>query len=59
MPIAFSFHEDEETLSRREEALEKLRKTTVDVGLTSKASGRSLFLMAIHVLEQKNSGLFQ
>ena len=48
MPIAFSFHEDEETLSRREEALEKQRKTTVDVGLTSKASGRSLFLMAIH-----------
>ena len=52
MRISISFHEDEETLSRREEALDLLRKTTVDVGLTSKASGRSMFFIAIHNLQK-------
>ena len=40
--------EDTELLEKREKCLEWLRKHKVDVGLTSSASGRSIFLLGIH-----------
>ena len=48
MSISFSFEEDTEKIENRQKCLEFLAKHRVEVGLTSKASGRSLFLMAIH-----------
>ena len=46
--IRLDFTEDTEFLDNREKCLEYLRTHQVDVGLTSKASGRSRFLLAIH-----------
>ncbi len=43
-----SFSEDTESWEKRIAALELLAGSQVDVGLTSSASGRSRFLMAIH-----------
>ena len=40
--------EDTGLLENRDNCLEYLRKNKVDVGLTSSASGRSLFLLGIH-----------
>ncbi len=40
--------EDTELQENREKCLDYLRKNKVDVGLTSTASARSLFLLAIH-----------
>ncbi len=40
--------EDTEKTGNREKCLEYLRKNKVDVGLTSHASGRSVFLLGIH-----------
>ena len=40
--------EDTDRLKKRERCLRYLREHKVDVGLTSKASGRSKFLLAIH-----------
>ena len=40
--------EDTERLEKRDECLKYLRENKVDVGLTSHASGRSLFLLGIH-----------
>ena len=44
----FSFSEDESFWQKRFAAMKKLAESQVDVGLTSSASGRSRFLMAIH-----------
>ena len=46
--IRLDFKEDTDLLENREKCLEYLRTHQVDVGLTSKASGRSRFLLAIH-----------
>ena len=46
--IRLTVTEDTDLLEKREECLEWLRKHKVDVGLTSHASGRSLFLLGIH-----------
>ena len=46
--MKFTFIEDADLWSHRFAALEKLAASKVDVGLTSSASGRSRFLMAIH-----------
>ena len=46
--ISLKITEDTNLLEKREECLEYLRHHKVDVGLTSKASGRSLFLLRIH-----------
>ena len=46
--ISLKMSEDTERLEKREECLEYLRKHKVDVGLTSSASGRSVFLLGIH-----------
>ncbi len=43
-----TFSEDESLWQKRFAALKKLAESQVDVGLTSSASGRSRFLMAIH-----------
>ena len=48
MSISLSFIEDTEKIENRQKCLEYLGKHQVDVGLTSKASGRSKFLLAIH-----------
>ena len=40
--------EDTEKIGNRGKCLEYLRKNKVDVGLTSHASGRSVFLLGIH-----------
>ena len=48
MPISLSFTEDTEKIENRQKCLEYLGKHRVDVGLTSKASGRSKCLLAIH-----------
>ena len=48
MALRFTLTEDTERLENRKKCLEYLRKHRVDVGLTSKASGRSVFLMNIH-----------
>ena len=46
--FSLKFTEDTELLEKREKCLEWLRKHKVDVGLTSSASGRSIFLLGIH-----------
>ena len=46
--IKLTVKEDTELLDKRKKCLDWLRKHKVDVGLTSKASGRSKFLLAIH-----------
>ena len=48
MVLRFTLTEDTERLENQKTCLEYLRKHRVDVGLTSKASGRSVFLMNIH-----------
>ena len=46
--VTLTIHEDSEYQEKRRECLEWLGKHRVDVGLTSKASGRSRFLLGIH-----------
>ena len=46
--IKLTVTEDTELLDKRKKCLDWLRKHKVDVGLTSKASGRSKFLLGIH-----------
>ena len=46
--LKLSFTEDTDHLEKREKCLAWLRKHKVDVGLTSSASGRSVFLLGIH-----------
>ena len=46
--IQLRFKEDTGEIEKREKCLEYLRSHKVDVGLTSKASGRSVFLLNIH-----------
>ena len=46
--IKLSFTENRELSEKRKECLEWLGKHRVEVGLTSKASGRSRFLLGIH-----------
>ena len=46
--IKLTVTEDTELLDKRKKSLDWLRKHKVDVGLTSKASGRSKFLLGIH-----------
>lgn len=46
--MKFTLTEDTELLEKREKCLEWLRTHKVDVGLTSSASGRSVFLLNIH-----------
>ena len=46
--IQLHFKEDTEKIENREKCLEYLQKNKVDVGLTSKASARSRFLLGIH-----------
>lgn len=46
--IRLTVTEDTDLLENREKCLEWLRKHKVDVGLTSSASGRSIFLLGIH-----------
>ena len=46
--MTFTFTEDSGLWSRRLAALRKLAASQVDVGLTSSASARSRFLLAIH-----------
>ncbi len=46
--IRLKVQEDTDLIEKREKCLDWLRKHTVDVGLTSKASGRSRFLLRIH-----------
>ena len=48
MTLSLKFTEDTELLEKRDECLDFLRKHQVDVGLTSKASARSRFLLGIH-----------
>ena len=46
--LKLTFTEDTEHLEKRADCLQFLRKNKVDVGLTSHASGRSVFLLGIH-----------
>ena len=48
MALTLKMTEDTELLEKRDKCLEYLRKHKVDVGLTSSASGRSVFLLGIH-----------
>ena len=48
MALTLKMTEDTEKIENREKCLEYLRKHKVDVGLTSSASGRSVFLLGIH-----------
>ena len=48
MAISLKMTEDTDLLEKREKCLEWLRTHKVDVGLTSSASGRSVFLLTIH-----------
>ena len=48
MALTLKMIEDTERLEKRDECLKYLRENKVDVGLTSHASGRSLFLLGIH-----------
>ena len=48
MALTLKITEDTELLEKRDKCLEYLRKHKVDVGLTSSASGRSVFLLGIH-----------
>ena len=43
MALTLKMTEDTERLEKRDECLKYLRENKVDVGLTSHASGRSLF----------------
>ena len=46
--IRLTFTEDTGLMEKRDECLQFLRRNKVDVGLTSSASGRSIFLLGIH-----------
>ena len=46
--MKLTFTEDTNLEHKRRECLDYLNRTKVDVGLTSSASGRSRFLMALH-----------
>ena len=46
--ISLKMTEDTEHIEKQKECLDYLRKNKVDVGLTSSASGRSVFLVGIH-----------
>ena len=46
--LKLSITEDTDLLEKRDKCLAWLRKHKVDVGLTSSASGRSVFLLGIH-----------
>ena len=46
--MKLTFTEDTNLEQKRRECLDYLNRTKVDVGLTSSASGRSRFLMALH-----------
>ena len=46
--LKLDFSEQTDLLENRQKCLDYLRKNKVDVGLTSSASGRSLFLLGIH-----------
>ena len=48
MAIKLSFTVDTDLLENRNKCIDYLKKHQVDVGLTSSASGRSLFLLGIH-----------
>ena len=48
MALTLKMTEDTEKIENREKCLEYLQKNKVDVGLTSSASGRPLFLLGIH-----------
>ena len=48
MALTLKMTEDTERLEKRDECLAYLWKYKVDVGLTSHASGRSVFLLGIH-----------
>lgn len=48
MALTLKMTEDTEHIEKQKECLEYLRSNKVDVGLTSHASGRSLFLLGIH-----------
>ena len=48
MALALKITEDTVRIENREKCLDFLRENQVDVGLTSKASGRSRFLLGIH-----------
>lgn len=46
--LKLTFTEDTDLTEKREACLDWLRRHKVDVGLTSRASGRSAFLLGIH-----------
>ena len=46
--LKLTLTEDTELIENREKCLEYLLRNKVDVGLTSKATGRSVFLLGIH-----------
>ena len=48
MALTLKMTEDTELIEKQQECLDYLRKNKVDVGLTSHASGRSVFLLGIH-----------
>ena len=48
MPLTLNITEDTGHIENQKECLDYLLKHRVDVGLTSKASGRSRFLLGIH-----------
>ena len=48
MALALKITEDIEHIEKQQKCLDFLRENQVDVGLTSKASGRSRFLLGIH-----------
>ena len=48
MAISLAMTEDTDLLEKRNRCLKYLQKHKVDVGLTSSASGRSIFLLGIH-----------
>ena len=48
MALALKITEDTEHIEKQQKCLDFLRENQVDVGLTSKASGRSRFLLGIH-----------
>ena len=54
--ISIKFSEDTELLENRDKCLEYLRKHQVDVGLTSRASERSRFLLGIHTRGRPSCG---
>ena len=48
MALTLKMIEDTEHIEKQQKCLDFLRENQVDVGLTSHASGRSLFLLGIH-----------